>query len=145
MNTLEQGDLGEVSAIEWLASVGACVFVPVGHSADVDIVAELDGTLIGVQVKTSRYFHKRRWVVAVCTRGGNQSWSGLVKRMDASRCDYLFALVEDGRRWFIPSDRVGGGNAILLGGPKYVDFEVDRGRPLRDYDRRQEPLYNRVL
>jgi hypothetical protein len=50
--------------------------------------------------------------------------------MDASRCDYLFVLVGDGRRWFIPSDRIGGGSGILLGGPKYAEFDVDRGRAL---------------
>jgi hypothetical protein len=134
VNTLEQGDLGEVSAMEWLASLGAFVFVPVGHSPDYDVVADLEGRLLRVQVKTSRYFRTGRWVVAVCTRGGNQSWSGLVKRMDPSRCDYLFAHVADGRRWFIPSTKVGGGNGILLGGPKYAPYEVDRGRPLR-YER----------
>ena len=62
--------------------------------------------------------------------------------MDASRCDFLFVLVGDGRRWFIPSDRVGGGNAILLGGPKYAEFEIERGRPI-DCDGPRRPLYNR--
>ena len=42
--------------------------------------------------------------VTVCTRGGNQSWSGLVKRLDPTSCDYLFVLVGDGRRWFIPAE-----------------------------------------
>ena len=143
VNTLEQGHLGEVSALEWLASHGARVAVPFGPSPDWDLIAELDGKLLRVQVKTSRCFHKERWVVAVCTRGGNQSWSGLVKRMSASRCDYLFAHVDDGRRWFIPSERVGGGNAILVGGPKYAEFEVERGRPLHQEDGCPRPLYNR--
>jgi hypothetical protein len=130
MNTLEQGDLGEVSAMEWLAGVGARLYVPVGHSPDYDVVAELDGALLRVQVKTSTFLRNRRWEVCVSTRGGNQSWSGIVKRMDASRCDYLFIHVGDGRRWFIPSDRVEGTTAICVGGPKYAEFEVDRGRPL---------------
>ena len=34
----------------------------------------------------------------ISTRGGNQSWSGLVKYFDGRRCDYLFALVADGRQ-----------------------------------------------
>jgi len=131
MNTLEQGDLGEFSAMEWLASIGASLYVPVGHSPDCDVVAELDGKLARVQVKTSTFRRRARWEVRLCTSGGNQSWNGVVKRMDASRCDYLFVHVADGRRWFIPSDRVEGGNAITLGGPKYAEFEVGRGRPLR--------------
>jgi PD-(D/E)XK endonuclease len=130
VNTLEQGDLGEASAIEWLVSTGASVFVPVGHSPDCDVIALVNGRALRVQVKTCRRRQRGRWAVAICTRGGNQSWSGLVKRMSAARCDYLFVHVGDGRRWFIPSDRVEGTTAICVGGPKYAEFEVERGRPL---------------
>lgn len=51
--------------------------------------------------------------------------------MDASRCDYVFAHVGDGRRWFIPAPALGGGTSITLGGPKYADFEVQPGEPLQ--------------
>ena len=88
-----------------------------------------DGRFAGVQVKTSNSLTpKGRYSVAICTRGGNQSWSGVVKRFDASRCDYLFVLLGDGRRWFMPADRVEGTCTITLGGPKYSEFEVERGR-----------------
>lgn len=32
----QQGDLGELSAMEWLTSKGAAVFKPVFHSPDID-------------------------------------------------------------------------------------------------------------
>jgi len=83
-----------------------------------------------VQVKTSGQWHRNRFVVSLCTRGGNQSWNGIVKRMDASRCDRLFIHVADGRRWYIPADQLGGTTSIRLGGPKYSEFEVERGTPL---------------
>jgi hypothetical protein len=82
-----------------------------------------------VQVKTSGFFVHERWSVALCTRGGNQSWNKIVKRFSAERCDHLFVLVGDGRRWFIPAAAVQGTTAILLGGPKYAAYEVERGRP----------------
>jgi Holliday junction resolvase-like predicted endonuclease len=126
-----QGDLGEFSAMEWLGSQGCSVYVPVGHSPDVDLIAEDDEQLLRVQVKTSSQDGDGRWKVAICTRGGNQSWNGLVKRFSASRCDWLFVLVADGRRWFIPADAVEGGTGINLGGPKYSEFEIDPGRPFR--------------
>jgi PD-(D/E)XK endonuclease len=126
----EQGDFGELSAICWLISKGAHVAVPVGCSPHWDLMAELDGRPLRVQVKTSRCFVRKRWDVTLCTRGGNQSWNGIVKRLEASRYDFLFVLVADGRRWFIPSDRVAGGSGLLLGGPKYADFEVERGDPI---------------
>ena len=125
-----QGDIGEWSAIGWLIDHGAKVFLPLGHSADVDLVADLDGRLVSVQVKTSTVARNDRYEVTLATRGGNRSWSGLVKHFDARRCDYLFVHVGDGRRWFIPSDAVDGGTGILLGGPKYDMYEVEPDRPL---------------
>ena len=93
-----QGDADELSAMEWLTSVGADVFVPLLHSPDYDLIADFAGELVRVQVKTSTCWARKRWVVALCTRGGNQSWNGIVKRVDASRCDTLFVHVGDGRR-----------------------------------------------
>jgi hypothetical protein len=128
-----QGDLGEFSAIEWLGTHGYDVYAPLGHTRDTDRVAD-DGTrLIRVQVKTTTLYRNRRWEVTLCTRGGNRSWNGIVKRFSASRCDWLFVLVADGRRWFIPATAVTGGTGIILGGLKYAEFEVDEGRPLPSY------------
>ena len=100
------------------------------HSPDYDLIADLGGPLERVQVKTSVAWHKGRFVVALCTRGGNQSWNRVIKRLDASRCDRLFVHVGDGRRWYIPATALGGGSSISLGGPKYAEFEVDPGEPL---------------
>lgn len=116
-------------AAAWLAQA-YLVAVPLGSSSDYDLLAEIRGKIARVQVKTTRVFHKNRWVVSLATRGGNQSWSGLVKRFSSTRCDYLYAHTACGRRWFIPSKAVEGGNAILLGGPKYQAYEVDEGSPL---------------
>jgi hypothetical protein len=126
----EQGDPGEQSAIDWLRWHGYSVYLRLGHSPHCDLVADDGAALLRVQVKTSTVFHQRRWDVTVCTRGGNQSRCGLVKRLDPLRIDRLFVVVGDGRRWFIPADELGGGCGIRLGGPKYAAYEVDRGRPL---------------
>jgi hypothetical protein len=126
-----QGDLGEFSAMTWLVEHGYALYLPLGHSPHCDVMAETEeGRVLRVQVKTSRRFQGNRWEVMVCTKGGNQSWGGVVKRLDPSRFDYLFVLVGDGRRWFIPSHAVEGGTGIRLGGPRYADFEVESGRPL---------------
>jgi hypothetical protein len=120
-----QGDLGEAAAIAWLTKIGAGVSVPLFHSPDYDLIAEFERRLLRVQVKTSGYRRNNRFCIALATRGGNQSWSGLVKHFDPSRCDFLFALVASGQRWFIPSHAVEGQTGIMLGGPKYSEFEVD--------------------
>jgi hypothetical protein len=131
VNTREQGDLGEISAIEWLGNHSHPVYLPVGHSPDVDLVAWLDGRFAGVQVKTTTSFRNGRWEPMIATRGGNQSWSGVAKHFSATRCDYLFVLVGDGRRWFIPSSRIEATTGLRLGGPKYAGYEIERGRPIR--------------
>jgi PD-(D/E)XK endonuclease len=135
INRRQQGDLGEASAIEWLASLGATVLIPLGHSPDFDLVADAGGRLLRIQVKSSTQRVRTanghpRSVVALVTSGGNRSWNGVSKRLDPSRFDYLFALTGDGRRWFIPSTALEARNAISLGGPKYSEFEIDPGRPI---------------
>jgi hypothetical protein len=80
----EQGDIGELSALSWLTEQGATVSIPFGHSPDYDLVADLDGRLLRVQVKTATFFRLGRWEVSLATYGGNQSWTGLVKRLDSS-------------------------------------------------------------
>jgi len=116
--------------MEWFASKGALVCFPIGHSPDWDFIAAMDDRLIRVQVKSCISFRNGRWSVTVCTRGGNQSWSGLVKRFDPASCDYLFAVVGDGRRWCIQSEALLGKTSIHLGGPRYAEFEVEPGSPL---------------
>jgi PD-(D/E)XK endonuclease len=126
-----QGDAGELSAISWLFCAGADVYVPLFTGRDVDLIADFGDRIDRVQVKTSTFWRNSRWNVTLCTRGGNRSWSGLVKRLDPSRCDAVFVHAGDGRRWYIPASALGGGNGILLGGPKYAEYEVEPGEQLQ--------------
>jgi hypothetical protein len=126
-----QGDAGELSAMTWLSQAGARVAKPLFEASDYDLLADFGDHIARVQVKTSTCWRNGRWEVTLATRGGNQSWSGLVKRLDATRCDALFVHVGDGRRWYIPASALGGGSGILLGGPKYAEYEVQRGEPLQ--------------
>lgn len=48
-----QGDLGEAAAIQWLTSVGPIVSFPLFHSPDYDLIADIAGRLMRIQVKTS--------------------------------------------------------------------------------------------
>jgi hypothetical protein len=130
INRRRQGDLGEASAIEWFSRLGAMIFIPFGHSPDVDLIVELEGRLLRIQVKTSTQFaetpdaHGRR-VVSLRTCGGNQSWTGVAKTIDPTRVDILFVLTGDGRRWVIPSHCLEARTSIRLGGAKYSEYEID--------------------
>ena len=130
MKPREQGDRGEWAAMNWLADHGWRVWLPVGHSPDIDLIATRGSEVVRVEVKTCTRSRGDRWDVMICTRGGNQSWNGVAKRFDAARCDYLFVLVGDGRQWFIPTSAIQSETGIAVGAPKYAQFEVERGRPI---------------
>jgi hypothetical protein len=134
VNRRVQGDIGELSAMEWLASRGAVVWVPFSHSPHVDLMAELGGELMKIQVKTSTFqpvlkSGSERWKVSIATNGGNRSWSGVTKRFDPAQVDYLFVIVGTGRRWFIPAGFVEAAREVTLGGTKYSEFEIEPGTP----------------
>ena len=116
----------------WLTSQGARVSKPIGHCPDYDLVADFGDRLVRVEVKTCtrRGGAPGRYAVQLCTHGGNQSWTGVVKVFERVRCDFVFAHVGDGRRWFIPTYALEAERAISLGGPKYSEFEVEPGPPI---------------
>jgi hypothetical protein len=135
LNRRQQGDLGEASAIDWLTRHGATVSAPLGHSPNYDLIAEIEGRILRIQVKTSIFRRPtpnghERWEVSVRTNGGNQSWSGVAKQFDPTRIDALFVLVGDGRRWLIPASAVEGTTNLRLGGRRYSEFEVERTDPI---------------
>jgi hypothetical protein len=130
-NPRKQGDLGELSAIDWFVRKGYSVFLPWGHSPNVDLVADDGLCLARVQVKTSTHVMRDGvFGVTVRTSGGNQSWNGLVKKLDPARIDYLFVLVADGRRWLIPSSALRRCTSVTLGASKYAEYEVEPWPPL---------------
>jgi PD-(D/E)XK endonuclease len=147
INRRQQGDLGEASAIEWLTSRGALVLIPLGHSPDYDLVAQVDGRLLRIQVKTSTQETRTpggqlRFPVSLTTCGGNQSWGGVVKTIDPKTIDYLFVLTGSGRRWLIPSTALEGKGGIQLGGPKYAVNEIEPGTQIREIVYGRSPALN---
>ncbi len=55
-NPRQQGDVGEMSAADWLARNGFGVWIPLTHSPDMDLIAQRGATLFRIQVKTSTVF-----------------------------------------------------------------------------------------
>jgi len=128
-NPREQGSIGEAIAASWLTQAGFSVWIPFGYSPDYDLVAGREDSLHRIQVKTSTQRQRERWSVAICTRGGNQSWNKVIKRLEPTRYDYLFVVVADWRCWFIPASEMDAQSCIRVGGPKYARFEVDPPQP----------------
>lgn len=127
----KQGDVGEAAAIAWLTRLGGAVPLPLFHSPNYDLIADLDGRLLRVQVKTSTcHVGPDRFAVQLATNGGNQSWTGVAREFDPSHIDFLFVLVGDGRQWFIPAGEIQGRIRIKVGGDRYSEFLVASSDPL---------------
>lgn len=125
-NTKKQGDIGLGSAIAHFTKMGFTVCLPLTDSQDYDLVVEVDGKLNKVQIKTSslKTAYGEIYTVGLRVLGGNQSWNGVAKHFDNTKVDYLFILLEDGRKYLIPSSKIDSKSSINVGGEKYKEFEV---------------------
>jgi len=103
MNTKKQGDAGMALAVAYYASLGATVAIPLTDSQDYDILADVDGKILRVQVKTTKAkSYLGTPVVKLTTCGGNRSWVGVIKHVNPSSSDVLFVSDEFGRLWAVP-------------------------------------------
>lgn len=89
VNTKQQGAIGVARAIRYFGDRDCSVFVPVSDTSRYDLVVDNGEELLRIEVKTTRSD-----VGEVCLRtsGGNQSWSGVVKRISADDCDVVFCV-----------------------------------------------------
>jgi hypothetical protein len=89
MNTKEQGAIGVAKAVAYFGSQGHAVFIPVSDFKRYDLIIDLFGELKRVEVKTTTQLSGQ---LGLRTLGGNQSWSGEVKRISEEDCDLVFCV-----------------------------------------------------
>ncbi len=146
LTSQRQGDLGEASALEWLVSLersSGCSSPSVARRTTTSS-RRLNWAIVpdpGQDLAVQDPKRNKQLGGELETRGGNQSWRGTVEaRSSPSRCDFVFVVLVDGRRWFIPSAAISARRTITVGGVAYRSFEVEPGRPLAE-DARSPPLY----
>ncbi len=111
----KQGDIGEARAIYEYTKLGYGVSRTLFDSMKYDIIIDVDGKLLKVQVKTTKFKSKYGiYKVGLRTCGGNQSFKTTRKR-ENSDYDYLFVLSSDGTCWSIPTDDFDAKNSLNLG------------------------------
>ena len=89
MNSRQQGAIGVGRAIAHYSSKGYAVFIPVSDVSRYDLIVDTGEKLLRVEVKTTRSVRND---VSLRTLGGNQSWSGEIKRISSSDCDIVFVV-----------------------------------------------------
>lgn len=110
-NSNRRGNIGMGYAIAKLTELGYNISIPITDSQDYDLVADLDGELLRVQVKTTSYKDKKSkyYTVALRTKMYNK-----LKSFTDSDCDLLFVLTENGKMYLIPKEEIKVRNGLTL-------------------------------
>lgn len=124
-NTKKQGDAGVGVAIAYFCVEGYNVSLPLTDSQDYDLIVEQSGKLETVQVKTATQKDGNIYVVELQTKGGNQSWSGIVKTLKDTEVDLLFVVTKAGTTYLIPVSEITNRATLNLGN-KYEKYRVGK-------------------
>jgi hypothetical protein len=113
-NPREQGLLGPTDAIGWFGARGWSVNLLLIDSQPYDLIVDDGRELRRVQVKTTTYRPRGRFIVQLATRGGNRSFH-TSKDFDAAGCDLLYVLTDAGDRYLIPTEVIRARTGLTLG------------------------------
>lgn len=116
MNTRQQGNVGLGAAIAYFTSTGAPVFIALAETQRFDLVVQLDGSLVRVEVKTaSRKSRNGVLQVKLNTCGGNRTGPVRSTPFDPKDSDLLFVKSLDGPCWLIPTAEISAVYELSLG------------------------------
>lgn len=112
MNSRQQGAVGVAKAIAYFVAKGYAVFVPVTDCNRYDLLVDSGEKILRVEVKTTAAVSDN---VGLRTKGGNQSWSGEIKRLSSDDCDIVFLVnLRNGVEREYPIEELAGRNSITL-------------------------------
>lgn len=117
-NPRKQGDIGLAAAIYHFSRLGHEVFTPLTEAtrSDLIVIPPDGGAPLRVQCKTTRHQTSiTSYEVALSTGGGNRSWNGTHKTIDASEVDLVFVWCANDSTWIFPAEHVAGRRTIACG------------------------------
>ena len=118
-----QGNLGLSKAIDYFTSHGITTCIPLNDTQKYDLVADFNGGLQMVSIKTSRFEGRHGGYEVLLKNCGGSSGKSKVRYFDSSTCDYIFILTGDDKLYLIPSSEIESKTSIVVGN-KYAEFEV---------------------
>lgn len=121
----KQGNIGVAKAVYEYTKMGYTVLAPLSDSDKYDLVIDVDGNLLKVQVKTSRCKTPQGgYTINLKTSGGNTKVN-TIRRREATDYDVLFAVTEVGDSWSIPVEALGdAGSSIVVTAQKYDQYKL---------------------
>lgn len=126
--------MGLGKAIEYFTSHGIPISIPLNDTQKYDLVADFDGGLQRISVKTSRFTQNngKSWHVLLKNCGGS-SGKTIIREFDNNSCDYVFIYTGNNDLYLIPSQKIETTNAITVG-LKYTEYKV-KPRTLEEYSK----------
>lgn len=119
-----QGNLGLGKAIEYFTSHSIPISIPLNDTQKYDLVADFDGKLQRISVKTTRATDNGKSFSVQLRNTGGSSGNNKIRPFDKTTCDYIFVYTINEECYLIPSDIINATNSINVG-PKYYDYLVE--------------------
>lgn len=117
-NPKVKGTVGVGHAIAYFTRQGITVSIPLNDSQPYDLVADINGELKRIQVKTTTSN-----AISLRTTGGNQSFH-TAKLFEHSSCDFVYGMLNSGESWLIPTSAFTNINSIKLTDKKYEQYKI---------------------
>lgn len=118
-----QGNIGLGKAIEYFTSHQISISIPLNDTQKYDLIADFDGELKRISVKTSRNLQNSGAYAVQLRNCGGSSGKSKVRPFDKTSCDYIFVLSGNDKIYLIPTEIIESVNAISVGN-KYKEYEV---------------------
>jgi len=110
-----QGNLGLAKAIEYFTSMGVTVSIPLNDTQPYDLVADIDGTLSKISVKTSRSTQNNiSYNVQLRNTGGGRKNGVRQVPFNNTTCDYVFIYTLDENTYLIPAKDIKATSGIVV-------------------------------
>lgn len=123
-NTKAQGNIGLGEAIAYFLRQGCTVSIPINDSQDYDLVADIDGLLSKVQVKTTKSkSDSGNYIVTMKHSGGTAGT--IYGRVSETNIDYLFCLTDDNSKYLIPFVEIEHVRSSITLGNNFAEYLVE--------------------
>ena len=119
-----QGNLGLGKAIEYFTSHSIPVAIPLNDTQKYDLIADFNGKLQRISVKTSRCTDNNISFSVQLRNTGGSSGDNKIRPFDKNSCDYIFVNTAKEELYLIPSSMINAKNSINVG-LKYSDYLIN--------------------
>ena len=135
MTVKQKGNLTELQCITAFYNLGYSVSIPYGENSRYDFIADINGKLIKVQVKTSRLMDDGDTIQFSC-RSVRQTLTGCRYKHYTSDDIDFFATYHNGQCYLVPVGECGSEKRLRFGAPKNnqglgINYATDYALPLQ--------------